>query len=368
MLGDQKILQGATMYFSKTALRGVGGATACFLLLIALAAAAPPQPVRDRQEQPPQLERFEFSEPHMGVTFKLLFYAPDSETANRAAQAAFKRIAGLDRALSDYDPDSELNELSLTAGQGRNVPVSDDLWRVLTGAKGVSQQSHGAFDVTVGPIVRLWRRARRQQKLPSPERLEQALKAVGHVLLRMDAEAKTVQLTQPAMQLDLGGIAKGYAADEALQVLETHGIDRALVDASGDLAFGAPPPGREGWRIGIAPLAADAPPSRFLLLADQAVATSGDAWQFIELDGRRYSHIVDPRTGIGLTTRSSVTVLAPCGMRADALASALSVLGPERGLALADRLDRVAALFVVQEDDRTVAYSSRRMKQLIGEL
>ena len=129
--------------------------------------------------------------------------------------------------------------------------------------------------------------------------------------LRLDKVARTCTLTKPKMKLDLGGIAKGYAADQALAVLKSQGVVSALVDASGDLAIGAAPPGQQGWKIGIAPLEAGSPPSRFLMLAECGVATSGDAWQFVEIDGHRYSHIIDPHTGIGLTTRSSVTVIAP---------------------------------------------------------
>ena len=148
------------------------------------------------------------------------------------------------------------------------------------------------------------------------------------------------------MRLDLGGIAKGYAADEALRVLCTRGIDRALVDAGGDVVIGDPPPGRIGWRIGIAPLEVDGAPSRYLTLAQSAIATSGDAFQFVEIGGQRYSHIVDPRTGFGLNHRQSVTVRARDGITADSLATAVSVLGPEEGLQLIKATGGARALIV----------------------
>ena len=166
------------------------------------------------------------------------------------------------------------------------------------------------------------------------------------------------------MRLDLGGIAKGYAIDEALAVLKKSGITRALVDAGGDIALGDPPPGKQGWRIGIARLEADGPPSRILLLCRVAVASSGDTWQFVRIDGKRYSHIVDPRTGLGLTDHSSVTVVAPDGMTADGLASAVSVLGPEKGLRLIEGVPGTAGLIVLAPEGKLETHQSSRWKDL----
>jgi thiamine biosynthesis lipoprotein len=295
--------------------------------------------------------RFEYTEPHMGVPFKLVFYAGDQGHANKAARAAFDRIAELNGRLSDYDPQSELTGLSRTAGSGKTVALSDDLWTVLLQAQRLAEQSEGAFDVTVGPYVRLWRRARRTGEMPREVYLRSAADAVGYRHLKLDPDSRAARLNQPEMRLDLGGIAKGYAADEALAVLREHGVQSALVDASGDIATGDPPPGRAGWRIGIAPLEPEAAPSRYLELANMAVATSGDTWQYVEIEGKRYSHIVDPKTGLGLTRRSSVTIIAPDGMTADSLASAVSVLGPERGIALVEATERAEALLLWREDD-----------------
>jgi FAD:protein FMN transferase len=163
----------------------------------------------------------------------------------------------------------------------------------------------------------------------------------------------------PNMRLDLGGIAMGYAADEAFKILKRHGITRAMVDASGDIVCGDAPPNVQGWRIGIAPLTeSKGPPSRYLWLANGALTTSGDAFQWVEIDGTRYSHIVDPKTGRGLTTRSSVTVTAADCITADSLATAVSVLGPRKGLELIARTPGTAALVVVREEDETKTYSS----------
>jgi len=312
----------------------------------------------------PAADRFAFTQVEMAVPVKIVLYAPDEPTATTAARAAFERIHELNGVLSDYDPESELRDLEVAAAGEEPVPVGDDLFRVLERSQELARRSGGAFDVTVGPVVRVWRRARQRGGLPVARRLDPARELVGYDLLRLDPDAKTVTFAKPGMRLDFGGIAKGYAVDEALKVLREHGITRALVDAGGDMALGDPPPGEPGWRVGVAPLEADGPPSRILLLKNRAVATSGDLWQFVEIRGRRYSHIVDPRTGQALTERSSVTVVAPDGMTADGLASALSVLGPAKGLALADATSGVAALIVRAPEGKVEVHESRRWKEL----
>ncbi len=309
------------------------------------------------------LSRFEFSQVEMAVPLRIVLYAPDESTAKGAARAAFRRFRQLNGVLSDYDPESELRRLCEASGPGKPVPVSEDLWDVLSHAQSLSERSEGAFDVTVGPVVRLWRRARRQRELPSPERLAAARQLVGPQLVRLHPERQAVELLKPGMRLDLGGIAKGYAVDEALAVLRRHGITRALVDAGGDIGLGDPPPNRPGWLIGVAPLERDSRPSRFLWLSGLAIATSGDTWQHVEIDGHRYSHIVDPRTGLGLTDHSSVTVIAPNCITADGLASAVSVLGPEKGLGLIDDTPAAAALILRSPKGELQTHESHRWQE-----
>jgi thiamine biosynthesis lipoprotein len=286
---------------------------------------------------PPQAElhRYEFSQPQMGVPFRIVLYTTNQAHAETAAKAAFDRIRELNDKLSDYDLDSELSKLSRASGQGRTVPVGEDLWKVLTAAQNWARLSDGAFDVTVGPVVNLWRHARRQQQLPRADRLSEAKARVGYTNLVLDPKNQTALLLVPEMRLDLGGIAKGFAADEALKILRRQGIRSALVAAAGDIALGEAPPGEHGWKVTLASLdVTNAPPPKVLTLASCGVATSGDLFQRLEIDGVRYSHIVNPRTGIGLTDHSLVSIIAPDCMAADALATALSVLGPEKGLRL----------------------------------
>ena len=316
-------------------------------------------------EQQADLSRYEFTEPHMGVSFKLVLYAADAQTANKATQAAFARIKALNEILSDYDPQSELSRLSDTAGQGKKVPVSKELWHVLQVSEEISQLSEGAFDVTIGSAVKLWRRARRAQKMPDPQRLAAAMETVGYQQIKFYPAERAVELIKPGVRLDLGGIAKGYAADEALLVLKNLGITQALVAASGDIVMGDPPPEAKAWRVAIAPLDVNKPAERFLELSNCAVSTSGDAFQFVEIDGKRYSHILDPRTGLGLTTRSSVTVVAPVGIRSDSLASTVCILGPEAGMKLIEKLPQTAVLIVVGDEEQPQVEQCQKMEELL---
>jgi thiamine biosynthesis lipoprotein len=294
----------------------------------------------------PPLSRHAFREPHMGTLFRVILYAPDEATARKASRAAFDRIAALDDRLTDYEPDSELMRLCGRAGDGP-VPVSDELFFVLSRAQEVSRLSGGAFDVTVGPVVRLWRHARRTGQMPDPDKLARARALVGYWNIDLDARGRTVRLAIAGMLLDLGGIAKGYAADEALAVLRRHGITRALVAAGGDIAVSGAPPGVLGWKIAIAPLTeAEGASGPWLWLVDGAVSTSGDAEQYVEIGGKRYSHIIDPRTGLGLVGRMSATVVARNGTTADSLTKVVAVLGSEKGFPLVESVPGASARFV----------------------
>ncbi len=299
----------------------------------------------------------------MGTTFRITLYAADKATAKKAAEAAFARVSELDGIMSDYKKDSELMLLckKFATETGNPVKVSDDLFFVLLKADELSKKCDGAFDVTVGPVVQLWRLARRTQELPDPKEFAAARSKVGYKKVELDVLKQWVRLLTPGMQLDLGGIAKGYAADEALKVLrEKFGIKRALVAASGDIACGDPPPDTDGWKVEIAPIA-KSQKVRTLTLANAAVSTSGDLEQFVEIKGVRYSHVLDPKTGLGLTGRRSVTVIAPNGITADSMTKAVSVLPAEQALKLVEDTPSAAAYIVILDmDEKPVTTASKR--------
>lgn len=279
-----------------------------------------------------EADRLTYESEHMGTTFRIVAYAHDRTQADRAARAAFAHIARLDSLFSDYRPDSEIAGLADHAGSGSFVPVTPELLSVLQDAQHWARRTEGAFDVTVGPLSRLWRWSSRRGELPNDERVAAARSVVGFRRLALNATELEARLTERGMSLDLGGIAKGYAADAALAIMAEHGIGAALVDAGGDLALGDPPPDERGWLVAL-------PNGNSLRLAHAGVATSGDAHRHVTIDGVRYAHIVDPRTGLGVVDAPTVTVVAPDATTADALASALTVMDRASGMKLTRSVD-----------------------------
>jgi thiamine biosynthesis lipoprotein len=306
-----------------------------------------------------ELQRFAYEKAEMGLPFRITLYAADEKSAKAAADAAFERIAQLNEVLSDYDPDSELSRVSRTHDE--EIPVSTDLWIVLERAQAMSAQSDGAFDVTVGPLVNLWRRARRKKELPSPELIAEMRARVGWRYLQLNPEKRSVRLLKPDMRLDCGSIGKAYAVDEALKLLRSRGLSRALVGGAGDMAAGDPPPDQDGWKIEAAPLdAPDAPKGEIVLLNNSAIATSGDVFQHVELNGIRYSHIVDPWTGLGLTDHSLVTILARDCLTANSLSTTVSILGPKRGMRLIEDTPGAAGRILRKPSDSIEVLHSTR--------
>ena len=261
----------------------------------------------------------------MGVDARIVVYAPDKASAEKACTAAFARIADLDAMMSDYRKDSELMRLCDKAG-GPPVKVSPELFKVFKRAREVSQRSGGVFDITVGPLVQLWRRARKTSVLPTTAEIDAARKLVGWRKVHLDEPTQSVRLMEKGMKLDLGGIAKGYADDEAQIVLKKNGISRALVEMGGDIVVSGPPPDSRGWTIRVPNAGSNHGPVD-MQFANRAISTSGDTEQFVIIGGKRYSHVVDPRTGWALTSRVQATIVAPDGLTSDPLSKVMTFLG-----------------------------------------
>jgi thiamine biosynthesis lipoprotein len=266
--------------------------------------------------------RHEFTQVHMGVPVRLVLYTADSARAREGAQAAYGLIANLDAALSDYRPDSELRRLE--AGARRWFTPSDDLFAVLTRAVEISRATDGAFDPTTGALTRLWREARTNNTLPDSAAVGRARRTVGWHHILIDSSPPLLQVSGRGTQLDVGGIAKGYILQQAFEVLRALDLRSVLLEAGGDIVVGDAPPGEQGWRIVVGDS------SSVQSVTNVAVATSGSREQHLDVPGARYSHVIDPRTGWGVRSRAEVTVIAADGATADAVATALSVLGPGR--------------------------------------
>jgi thiamine biosynthesis lipoprotein len=308
----------------------------------------------------------------MGGPFRVVVYAADQSAADTAADAAFARVDQLNAILSDYTPDSEISRLSQRTADGpmpEPVQVSEDLLRVLERGQQIAEQTDGAFDVTIGPFVRLWRRARELKELPTDDRLEKTRPSVGFHHLRLDPERRTVQLLAARMRLDVNGLTSGYVADQAVAAARQAGAAAALVDAGGEISVLEAPPGADGWLVAIQSLKNhEEMTGQYVKVRHACVTTSGDTRRFVEIGGRRYSHIIDPRTGLGLTRRIGATVICPDGMTADALDTAVCVLGPERGIELIEKTPGAAGRITTIDGDRVTVYESKRFKQYIAQV
>jgi thiamine biosynthesis lipoprotein len=311
-------------------------------------------------QTPSALQRFEYEQPQMGVPFKITLYAGDAAQADDAANSAFRRIEQLNHVLSDYETDSEISKLSLSSEEGSpEVKLSDDLFNVLAASQKISRETGGVFDVTIGPCVALWRKARRQEELPDPVRLEKAREKVGFANLVLDEKNHTARLLKFGMRLDVGGIAKGFASDEALKTLRQRGLHRALVAASGDLAIGDAPPGEKGWRVELAGYDLPNGPRPIVVhLANCGVSTAGDVFQKVEINGVRYSHIVNPFTCIGMTNHALATVIAKNDMTADGLDTTCTMLENHEALALVRRYHAALRLVRIENGAAVVTRSA----------
>lgn len=308
-------------------------------------------------------QKHTFMQKEMGSPFTITIYTKDSLKAARVAHAAFDEVNRLNTIFSDYLDSSELNRLCLSSGTNRYIEVSPELFFILKLSLQASQISLGAFDISVGPLVRIWRQARKQKQFPRQAVLQKAKHAVGYRYIHLDTLRQSVWLEAPDMQLDLGGIAKGYAAQAALDVVRDSGFSCAMVNAGGDLTMGSAPPARQGWRIGIGnPESYDEVMSKYLVLKNKAVATSGDIYQYFEWKGKRYSHIIDPKTGYGVTFQRNVTVIADKGATADWLASACSILSIPESLKLIAHTPGAAVLIAEKRGDSIYRVSSDNFK------
>lgn len=294
--------------------------TACFAAMSwACAPARLVEPVASRER---------FTSSAMGVVVEITIDDDDADRARTAARAAQEELERIDWVLSDWKERSELRRLN--ASTEARVKASPELRETLAKALAVADASDGRFDPTVGPFVALWRQTRRAGGFAPTEAqarvIAEARARVGHAMVHVAGD--DVVRDRPGIELDFGGIGKGYGAVRALETLRINGCPRALVAVAGDIAAGEPPRGEAGWRVTIEAESHrnSAKPDETVLCANQSVSTSGGSVQWVEIDGVRYAHIVDPRTGLGATRLAQVTVIGPLDCTVDALSTALTLV------------------------------------------
>ncbi|MFC5412807.1 FAD:protein FMN transferase [Larkinella bovis] len=300
------------------------------------------------------LRRYTFDRGLFGTEFRQIFYAPDDNTAQRIRRAVDARMDSLNVVMSDYLDGSEINRLSATAGSGQWVRVSPSLYDVLWKAVLMARKSDGLFDPTIGPLSQLWRRAVRRKIFPTQAELRKAHRLVDYRAIAFDSIQQKIRLKKPGMRLDVGGIGQGYANDEAMKLLWQLGVPSALLDIGGDIRVSEPPPGEEGWRI-LTGFGAD---TTTLSLKNVGITASGATHRYLDHGGKRYSHLMNPRTGLGLLYHVQTTVLAPNGTQADALTKVFSVAGIRKSKRLIRRFPGVTVWVTENRRGKTVRWSS----------
>jgi len=284
-----------------------------------------------------------------------------------AMESAFARIREIDSLMSNFKDDSEISALNRN---GKAV-VSRDTLAVIKRSQEIAELTDGAFDITVCPLISLWKRAAKENKLPDEAQLKATLAKVGYGKLSVDERSGVVKFAVEGMSVDLGGIAKGYAVDAAAKVLREFGCQDFLVNAGGDLYAAGTRPDGQPWHVGIQDPRYPAPMGRvmdaYLLISERAVATSGNYQQFVTIEGKRYSHIIDPRSGYPADAVPSVTVIARDCTTADALATALSVLGVEKGLKLVENLPDCEALLITVSGEKLEFHQSSGFSKFLSQ-
>ena len=291
-----------------------------------------------------QTRKFSYSEMKMGSAFNLIIVSTNSNKANHLAQKSYELVDSLSHIFSNYDSSSELSKINASAGL-LPYKMSTAMLDLVQKSQYAYIQSKGAYDISIGPLSSLWRNARKAKLFPEASTVLATKKLVGLNQVKINKRLGTIFLPNANMQLDFGGIAKGYIAQWVINFLKANGIQQALVDAGGDIVMSGPPLNQQGWLIGVnLPETTDQLLNKKLQLSNCSVATSGDVFQFIEYKGVKYSHIINPLTGYGVTNLRNVTIVAKTGATADWLATACSILPIQEAKQLA--ISHQAALLI----------------------
>jgi thiamine biosynthesis lipoprotein len=294
----------------------------------------------------------------MGNRFEISVVASDQAWANRRIDEAILEIQRIEQLLTTFNDSSETNLVNKNAGK-QPVAVSNEMFCLVNRSLKLSQLTQGAFDITYGGAdKRLWNFDSTLTSLPTPEVAKQLVQLVNYKNVLLNDEKQTIYLKQKGMRIGFGGIGKGYAAEQAKAVLKQNGVTSGIVNAAGDLtAWGCQPNGKP-WTIGIANPEAVSHPFSYLDITDMAVATSGNYEKFIMIDGKKYSHTINPKTGLPVTGIKSVTIICSNAEIADAMATPVMIMGVEVGLDLINQVKGIACVII---DDNDMVFTSKNV-------
>lgn len=324
-------------------------------------------PTSSALDDEPEIRGYETRFYALGTIVSLKAFHPEKKVVESGFKKAEERIHELEAVLTDYDATSETSLVSKEA-VGKPLKVSTELWDVLVASDRWHAETAGAFDSSLGSLTRLWRKYARSKRNPPSTRVKQALKESGWQHVTLDASNETIQLDCSGVYLDFGAIGKGYIVDQAFAVLVEHDLPCCLVNISGNMRCGNAPPGRKGWRVEVSGLTRDGPPLRRIEIAKQAVATSGDLWQYTMIDGQRRSHILDPKSGVGVVGPVAATVVATTAIDADAMATAACILPKQRTWDLAETHDLQVLIARLNETDEPLVKETDGFPPPIAEL
>ena len=294
----------------------------------------------------------------MGSSFEITVVALDEDFAKESLAIAKKEIIRIENLISSWDQKSETSRINRNAGIAA-VEVSKELFDLIFRAQQISKLSSGAFDLTFAAIDKLWNFDGRESEMPNPDALKASVFNIGYQLIELDEESLTVFLPKKGMKIGFGAIGKGYAADRAKQLLVERGVLGGIINASGDMNTWGTKPDGSSWTIGIVNPMNNKKVFSWFSLEHNAVVTSGDYEKFTQINGRRYSHIIDPRTGIPSQGIVSCTVFAGKAELADAIATAIFVMGVESGLFLIDQLPDIEAILI---DESGIIHRSKNIE------
>jgi thiamine biosynthesis lipoprotein len=283
------------------------------------------------------LERFYLQVPALGTSVSIVCYTSDSTHAQLAMSNAFHLLDSFNAIFSDYDRQSEAMQIASHYTKKIALPVSEPLFDLTKKAQKIGDLTNGSFNVAIGALTHLWRSYLAEDQVPPKNKIRKFRKHLKTGSLQLIDESK-LKFGQKHMRLDFGGIAKGYIGDHMARSLKEDGIDRFLIDLGGDLVAGEPPPAESTWRITI-PWC-----DKVVSIRNEAIATSGPDFQFFVHKGRRYAHIIDPKTGWGVLHFFGSTVIAKTGWEADGFASALSILSLDQSASFLQRNTDIAAI------------------------
>lgn len=294
----------------------------------------------------------------MGNRFEISVVSEDEKWANQRIEEAIVEISRIEKLLTTFSDDSQTNQINASAGI-QSVKVDKEVFDLIARSLRISELTQGAFDLSYGSIDKsLWNFDKTMSSLPDEVTAKSMVKLIDYRKIVLDSANQTVFLKEKGMRIGFGGIGKGYAAECAKNLMKKQGVESGIVNAAGDLTtWGRQPNGKE-WTIGIADPDAKDKPFSYLNISDMAVATSGNYEKFVVIDGKRYSHTIDPKTGLPVSGIKSVTIICPNAEIADAMATPITVMGVKVGINLINQMRGIACIII---DDNNKVYTSKNI-------